>query len=195
MMGAILSFFVLVAVSVRYEFSQHFRVPAAEAFRWCTDYSPTDHALMGLKGHRKSTRLSHDTIMLDDTIFSGGKGVRKKKLIRTDPNRMTYYNFHLTGPTKHSLYFYQIVPDGEGESRLDYTAYEVTYPKKAPTKIQLAGMAAAEAVNWRREWGNLAKAMEKELRGKREAQLASSFRSTLTRIRICYTGRSCAVGG
>jgi len=157
----------LVAVSVRYEFSQHFRVPAADAYRWATDYSPTDHALMGLKGKRKSTRVSHDTIMLDDTIFSGGKGVRKRKLVRTDPNRMTYYNFHLTGPTKHSLYFYQIVPDGEGESRLDYTAYEVTYPKKAPTQKQLADMAAVEAETWRREWGNLAKAMEKELRGKR----------------------------
>jgi hypothetical protein len=157
----------LVAVSVRYEFSQHFRVPAAEAFVWATDYTPTDHALMGLKGHRRSTRVSHDTIMLDDTIFSGGREVRKKKLIRTDPNRMTYYNFHLTGPTKHSLYFYQIVPDGERESRLNYTAYEVTYPKKAPTKKQLADMAEAEALNWRREWGNLAKAMERELRGKR----------------------------
>ena len=159
----------MAAVSVRYEFSQHFRVPAAEAFRWCTDYSPTDHALMGLKGKRKSTRISHDTIMLDDMIFSDGRGVRKKKLIRTDPARLTYYNIHLTGPTKHSLYFYQIVPDGEGESRLDYTAYEVTYPNKAPTKKELAGMADAEGVSWRREWGNLAKAMEKELGAKRPA--------------------------
>jgi len=122
---------------------------------------------MGLKGHRKSTRVSHDTLILDDTIFSGGKAVRKKKLIRTDPDRMTYYNFHLTGPTKPLVV---LLPDSARRRRgvrLDYTAYEVTYPKKAPTKIQLAGMAAAEAVNWRREWGNLARAMEKELRGKR----------------------------
>ncbi len=157
----------MVAVSVKYEFSQHFRVPPMDAFRWCTDYSPTDYALMGLKGKRKSTRVSHDTIMLDDTIFSEGTGVRKKKLVRTDPERMTYYNIHLTGPTKHSLYFYQIVPDGEGESRLDYTAYEVTYPKKAPTQKQLADMAAVEAESWRRDWGNLAKAMEKEIGAKR----------------------------
>ena len=157
----------MVAVSIRYEFSQHFRVPAAEAYAWCTDYSPKDHALMGLKGRRKSTRISEDAVVLDDTIFPSGRAVRKTKLVRTDPKRMTYYNIHLTGPTKHSLYFYQIVPDGEGESRLDYTGYEVFYPKKAPTKEQLAEMAEAESVSWRREWGNLARAMENELRGKR----------------------------
>jgi hypothetical protein len=169
----------LVAVSVRYELSQHFRVPVADAFRWCTDYSPSDHALMGLKGNRKSKRVSHDTIVLDDTIFSEGRGVRKKKLIRTDPDRMTYYNIHLTGPTKHSLYFYQVVADGEGESRLDYTAYEVFYPKKAPTKKQLADMADAEAVAWKREWGNLAKAMERELRGTRVVEEGAKVHNPL----------------
>ena len=157
---------MVAVVSTRYEFSQHFRVPAAEAFVWCTDYSPDDHALMGLNGRRKSTRVSGDTIILDDTIYPAGKGVNKKKLIKIDPKRMTYYNVHFTGPTKYSLYFYQIVPDGEGESRLDYTAYEVSYPKKAPSKKQLADMAEAESVSWHKEWGNLAKAMERELRGK-----------------------------
>lgn len=157
----------MVAVSIKYEFSQHFRVPAAEAFAWATDYSPNDHALMGVKGKRKSTRVSDGAIILDDTTQSSGKTVNKKKLIRLDPGRMSYFNVHLTGPTKHSLYFYRIVPDGEGESRLDYTGYEIFYPKKAPTKKQLAEMADAESVGWRTEWGNLAKAMEKELRGKR----------------------------
>jgi hypothetical protein len=163
----VLFFAAMVAVSIRYEFSQHFRVPAAEAFRWCTDYSPDDHTLMGLKGNRKFRRVADGTMVLDDTIYSAGRAVRKTKLVRIDPKRMTYYNIHLTGPTKHSLYFYQIVPDGEGESRLDYTGYEVYYPRKAPSKRQLADMREAEAVVWRKEWGNLARAMERELRGKR----------------------------
>jgi hypothetical protein len=157
----------LVAVSTRYEFSQHFRVPAAEAFAWCTDYSPDDHALMGLKGKRKSKRVSEDAVILEDTIYPSGRAVTKTKLVRKDPKTLAYYNVHLTGPTRHSLYTYQIVPDGEGESRLDYTGYEVFYPKRAPTKSQLAEMAEAEAVSWNKEWGNLARAMEKELRGKR----------------------------
>ena len=79
---------------------------------------------------------------------------------------MTYYNIHLTGPTKHSLYFYQIVPEGDGESRLDYTGYEVFYPKKAPTMKEMEEIVEAETESWRTEWGNLAKAMEKDLRGK-----------------------------
>jgi hypothetical protein len=157
----------LVAVSTRYAFSQHFRVSAAEAFAWCTDYTPEDQALMGVKGRRRSRRVSDDTIILDDTTYSAGRAIHKKKLIRTDPERMTYYNIHLTGPTKHSLYFYQIVPEGDGGSRLDYTGYEVYYPRKAPTKEQLAAVVDAEYVALRREWGLLAEAMERELRGAR----------------------------
>jgi Polyketide cyclase / dehydrase and lipid transport len=156
----------LVAVSIRYEHSQHFRVPAAEAFAWCTDYSAEDHALMGNKGSRRFTRLSEDTVILDDTVYPSGKPVRKTKLVRTDAKRLSYYNIHLTGPNRHSLYFYRISPEGDG-SRLDFTGYEVSYPKKAPTKEQLAEMAKAEVASGRRSWGNLAKAMERELRGKR----------------------------
>jgi len=157
----------VAVVTIRYEFSQRFRVPAAQAFKWLTDYTPRDHALMGHKGARKVTRISDDTIVLDDTIYPDGKAVRKKKLIRTDHRRLAYYNVHLTGPTKNSLYTYKIVHEGEGESRLDYTGYEVFYPRKAPTEMQLAALAADEEVSWTREWGLLAEAMEKELRGKR----------------------------
>jgi len=156
----------LVAVSVRYEFSQPFRVSAAAAFRWCTDYSPTDHALMGLKGRRKVKRISEDTVIVDDTLYPAGKAVRKTKLIRIDAKRMNYYNFHLTGPTKNSLYIYQIVPVGENSSRLDFSAYEVYYPKKAPTAEQLAENLSAESDSWHTEWGNLAREMEQDVRGK-----------------------------
>ena len=152
---------------MRYEFSQRFHVPAPDAFRWCTDYSPKDYDLMGLKGNRKFKRMLDDVIVLDDTIHSGNKSTRKKKLVRIDPKRMTYYNIHLTGPTKHSLYLYQIVPEGEDGSRLNYTAYEVYYPKKPPSKKELADIWGAETVAWKRDWGNLAKAMERELRAKR----------------------------
>jgi len=154
-------------VTLRYEFSQHFRVPAKEAFEWLTDYSPRDHKLMGHEGERKVTQLSDDTIILDDTVYPDGKAVHKRKLIKTDRKRLAYYNFHLTGPTKNSLYTYSIVPEGEDESRLDYTAHEIFETKKAPSKMRLAVMAAEEEVTWTREWGLLAKAMERELRKKR----------------------------
>ncbi|MGH9920527.1 MAG: hypothetical protein ACRD6W_16860, partial [Nitrososphaerales archaeon] len=94
----------------------------------------------------------------------------KKKLIKVDRERMTYFNFHLTGANKNSLYFYRIIPEGD-KSRLEYTGYELTYPK-APSKKELAAAAEADATARTEEWGRLAKAMEKELR---EAQLARAF--------------------
>jgi len=157
----------LVVVSTRYEFSQPFNVTATEAFVWCTDYDPKDHNLMGLKGFRKVTKVSDDTVILEDTLYPQGKAVTKKKLVKIDKERMTYFNFHLTGANKNSLYFYRIIPEGDGKSRLEYTGFELTYPKKAPTKKKLAATAEADAAARTVEWGRLAKAMEKELRGKR----------------------------
>ena len=157
----------MVVVSTRYEFSQRFNVPAAQAFEWCTDYDPKDHNLMGLRGFRKVTRISDDTVMLEDTLYPKGKAVTKKKIVKVDRERMTYFNFHTTGANKNSLYFYRIIPEGEGRSRLEYTGYELTYPKKAPSKKQLAATAEADAAARTKEWGLLADAMERELRGKR----------------------------
>ncbi len=157
----------MVTVSTRYEFSQHFNAPAAQACAWCTDYDAKDHNLMGLRGFRKVTRISDDTVILEDTLYPHGKAVTKKKTIKIDKERMTYFNFHTTGANKNSLYFYRIIPEGDGESRLEYTGYELTYPRKAPTKKQLAATAEADAAARTKEWGRLADAMERELRGKR----------------------------
>lgn len=157
----------MVTVSTRYEFTQRFDVPAAQAFAWCTDYNAKDHNLMGLKGFRKVTKVSDDTVILEDTLYPHGKAVTKKKIVKIDREKMTYFNFHITGANKNSLYFYRIVPEGETKSRLDYTGYELTYPKKAPSKKQLAATAEADDAARTREWGRLAKAMESELRGTR----------------------------
>ncbi|MGH9917618.1 MAG: hypothetical protein ACRD6W_01910, partial [Nitrososphaerales archaeon] len=86
----------MVIVSTRYEFSQHFNVPATQAFEWCTDYDPKDHNLMGLKGFRKVTKVSDDTVILEDTLYPQGKAVTKKKIIKIDKERMSYFNFHVT---------------------------------------------------------------------------------------------------
>lgn len=157
----------MVVVSTPYEFTQHFAVSAAEAFAWCTDYDPKDFNLMGNKGYRKATWVTDDTVLLEDTTYHDGKAATKKKVVKIDRERMTYFNFHLTGANKNSLYFYRIIPEGESKSRLEYTGYELTYPKKAPTKRQEAATAKADDAARIREWGLLAKAMEKELRRKR----------------------------
>lgn len=157
----------MVAVSIKQEFSQHFRVPAREAFEWCTDYDAKDHNLMGNKGHRRVTKVSHDTVILEDTLYPHGKAETKKKIVKIDKEKMSYFNFHITGATKNSLYFYRIVPEGKGKSRLEYTGYELAYPKKAPSKKQLAATADADTAARTKEWGLLAKAMERDLGVKR----------------------------
>lgn len=157
----------MVAVSIRHEFAQHFRAPPRDAFDWLTDYTPDDHALMGLKGKRRFRAVSKDTIVIDDTAYSGGRAIRKRKLVKLDAKRLTYYNVLLTGPSRDTLVFYQILPDGDGESKVLYTEYEVIHPKKTPTEKQLAEIAEAESVAWHKEWGNLARAMESDLRAPR----------------------------
>jgi hypothetical protein len=156
-----------LAASGRYHVSQHFRVPAQVAFEWCTDYSPKDHALMGQKGSRSFKRISEDTILLDDVNYSAGKPVRRRKLVRLDPGNFTYYNIHLSGPGKDSLFVYRIVPDGEGESRLEFSAFKVYNTKSRPNREELARMLEADAASVHEEWVNLANAMEKDYRGKR----------------------------
>ena len=153
----------MVLVSTRYEFTQHFDVPAAKAFKWCIDYDPKDHNLMGNNGYRKVTWVADDTVLLEDTIFHNGRGETKKKVIRIDRENMIYFNFHLTGGNKNSIYFYRIIPEGKTKSRLEYTGYELTYPKKAPSKKQLAASARADDASRFKEWGLLAKAMKAEV--------------------------------
>ena len=154
-------------VSGRYHVSQHFRVPAQVAYEWCTDYSPQDHVLMGQKGKREWKRISSDTIILNDVTYAKGKPVRRRKLVRLDPANLTYYNVHLNGPGKDSLFVYQIIPDGEGESRLEFSAFKVYATKSRATSEELAKMLETDVSSVHEEWVNLAKAMEKDYRGKR----------------------------
>ncbi len=90
----------MVVVTTRYEFTQPFNVPAAQAFMWCTDYDAKDHNLMGNKGYRKVTRVSDDTVMLEDTLYPQGKAETKKKVIKRRQEKMTYFNFDLTVRTR-----------------------------------------------------------------------------------------------
>ena len=101
----------------------------------CTDYDAKDHNLMGNKGYRKVTRVCpDDTVMLEDTLYPQGKAETKKKVIKDTKRRSTYFNFHLTGANKNSLYFYRIIPEGTASPGSNTRETEPTYPKKAPTK-------------------------------------------------------------
>ena len=111
----------MVLVPVRYTFKQKFAVPVEEAFAWSVDYDPDDFALMGQKGTRKITRVAEDTFILDDTRMMENGPVEKTRLIRINPERRAFTNTHIAGPTLHSQFWYEFMPEGKNRSRLEFT--------------------------------------------------------------------------
>jgi hypothetical protein len=149
--------------SIRYRFSQRFSVPARKAYKWCTDYAPQDHALMGDEAaERQITHLADSTIILTD-IFQTKKGkVEKQKLVQLYPDRLSWVSTHLTGPNKYSQFIYEISAEGNGASRLDFTALHLEYEKKLDGE-DIKSLADKLKKEDSAAWKLLAKAMAKEL--------------------------------
>ncbi len=150
-------------ITVEFEFSQRFKVPAREAYAWATDYRPDDWTLMGRRGRRRIDRVCDNTLVLTDTVEApGGQRVTKKRHIRLYPERLTWINTHLSGPNRHSQFLYEITPDGRSASRLRFTGREVR--KAGPmTARQIAALAADERKADAALWKRLARAMEADL--------------------------------
>jgi hypothetical protein len=154
--------------SARYEFSQRFRVPAEEAYRWSTDYQPDDWSLMGKKGKRDIKRLSENALILTDTIYEdGGRPVSKRRLVLIYPERRSWTNTHLGGPNKHSQFLYEIIPEGKNASRLDFTGFQINYDDaggSGPPREKIESLASKLREDDSATWRLLAKAMEGDLR-------------------------------
>jgi len=150
--------------SIRYRFSQRFNVPALKAYKWCTDYSPEDHALMGdEEAERQITRLTNSTIILTDTFHTSRGPVEKKKLVQLYPDRLSWVSTHLTGPNKHSQFIYEISAEGNDASRLDFTAMHLEYEKEKPSIVDVKMLADKLREEDSAAWKLLASAMTKEL--------------------------------
>ena len=156
--------------SVRYRFSQSFKFPARAAYQWCTDFAPDDWTRMGEEGTRKIKPINEDALILIDTVIKTDgnrrRPVIKQRLVRLDPDRMAWTNTHLTGPNKHSQFWYQIVAEDEKKSRLDFAGLQVNYGKKRPSAGTIKEMAADLEATDSRAWRLLAKEMHKDLLSK-----------------------------
>jgi len=147
---------------IQYRFSQRFPVPARRAYKWCTNYSPEDHVLMGDEAaERTITCVTDATIILTDTFHTNRGNVEKQKLVQLYPDRLSWVSTHLTGPNKYSQFIYEISAEGNGASRLDFTALHLEYEnldseaiKSLADKLKKEDSAA---------WKLLANAMIKEL--------------------------------
>lgn len=148
--------------SVQYGFSQPFDFPAEMAFDWCTDYRPDDWAKMGKKGTRKINRINQDTLILTDTVTGEDGPVTKQRLVRLNPERLSWTNTHLGGPNKHSQFWYQIVARGSGKSKLDFIGLQVNYGKRPP-QARIAEIREELKADDMRMWSLLALEMRKDL--------------------------------
>ena len=151
-------------VPVRYHFTQHFKVPARQAYNWCTDYDPQDRELMGDKnGKRLITPICESTVILTDTFQTEKGMVEKQKLVALYPDRLAWVATHLAGPSKYSQFLYKIFPEGEGASRLEFTALYLDYSKEAADEEEIKRLADELRKSDAGTWRLLAEAMEKEL--------------------------------
>jgi hypothetical protein len=149
---------------IRYRFSQRFPVPASKAYKWCTNYSPEDHVLMGDEAaKRQITRVTDATIILTDTFHTDKGDVEKQKLVQLYPNRLSWVSTHLTGPNKYSQFIYEISAEGDGASRLDFTALHLEYEKENLDSEGVKSLADKLKKEDSAAWELLAKAMTKEL--------------------------------
>jgi hypothetical protein len=148
--------------AIRYQFSQRFRVSAKEAYEWCTDYTPEDHALMQEDAERQMTRISNGSIILTEVFHTGSGDVEKQKLVQLYPHRLMWVSTHLSGPNKHSQFLYEIIPESGSASRLEFTALHLEQGKElgaAEVKALAAKLKKADSSIWKL----LAVAMEKEI--------------------------------
>ncbi len=151
--------------SIHYHFSQIFAVPALDAYIWCTNYDPNDLKLMHQDGKREINHLTESTIILTDTFNNEKKTIKKNKLIQLYPDRLSWTNTHISGPNKYSQFLYEIKPENETTSKLNYTGLQLEYNK--PAKLSKKDKEAREKEQMNEDaavWKIIAKEMEKELR-------------------------------
>lgn len=153
----------MASYTVHYKFSQRFNFPAQEVYRWCTDFQAGDIALMNEKGKRRVRRINEDTLVLTDTLIGEWGEVTKRRLVRLYPELLFWTNTRLSADGRHSQFLYQIVPEGEERSRLDFTGSQVYYGGEKPTADRIALMAEELSKEDSRAWKALAMAMEKDL--------------------------------
>jgi hypothetical protein len=146
---------------VRYRFSQIFDVPSKFAYQWCIDYKPYDWKIMGKNGKRKIRRFNEDTLILTDTVVTGVGPVTKQRLVRLNGDRLAWTNTHISGPNKHSQFWYQIVSLGRDRSRLDFIGLQVNYGKR-PSASKIAATARGLQKDDSGMWVLLAKEMSKD---------------------------------
>lgn len=154
-------------VSVQYRFRQPFRVPAQDAFDWCTDFGPSDGPLFSVPTRRTVRWLNDETVILTDTRRPEGRPRTIDRLVRIRPRSLAWTNTHLTGPYRFSQFWYRVIRDGPRRSHLDFTGLQVETRRRRLSAADVARrseeLRRTDSTEWRTR---LAPALERELGAK-----------------------------
>jgi len=156
---------IIMPVTIRYRFSQHFDVLSEQAYLWCTDFSPQDSQLLGcILTERQVVPISEGLILLIDIFRTAQGTVEKQKIVHLYPDKLSWVLTHITGTTKHSQFRYEILADKNG-CHLNYEALHIEPAKDniytADEKSQLAETLCKRDLEL---WQLLAIAMKQELK-------------------------------
>ncbi len=158
-------------VSVRYRFRQRFHASASDAYRWCTDYRPSDGKIFSTKRRRTVRRIAEDAVVLTDTTIQDGRARSIRRLVRMDPERFSWTNTHLDGPFRHSQFWYRVVRDGPRSSHLEFEGLHLeegpARPSAAHRSRRQREILAQDASEWR---DYLAPALEADLKSDRSSR-------------------------
>jgi hypothetical protein len=111
---------------------------------------------------RQITRVTDTTMILTDIFHTSSGLVEKQKLVQLYPDRLRWISTHLTGPNKYSQFIYEISAEGNGASRLDFTALHLEYEEKLDSE-SIKSLADKLKKEDSAAWKLLARAMTKEL--------------------------------
>ena len=154
---------------VRYEFTVNLPAGRPDAYRWATDFRPTDFGVMELGGRRRVRHLAPDLVLLTDSFtadpFSAQRGRRavKTKLVHLDPARWRWTSTHLAGPAKNSQFIYELTPRGARGSTLRFTGIQVEQAAEMPTARSLEHRARELRTEDSKLWRRLAEGMRRDL--------------------------------
>ena len=119
--------------------------------------------MMGEEGKRRISRVTEDTVILEEVV-QDDKKVSKVKLVKLNRPALSWHNIHLQGPNKYSEFIYEIVPETTHRSRLAFTGLLLVYSTKPVSRRKLRQIANREKRYDSGAWKRLAAAMTEELR-------------------------------
>jgi hypothetical protein len=127
-----------------YKFATPLPAPRAQAYRWATDYRPSDLRLGGIKATRKVERLTENLLLLTDSFdedpFDSRHGAPtvKTKLVHLYPYRWAWTSTHVAGPAMYSQFLYELTPRGRAGCTLHFTGSQVERVDRVPTRSSSA---------------------------------------------------------